>query len=443
MSDATQAPEVRGLQARQIAARGVRYWPWLAALLISVMLPWLFYDWQHARHAGFVVSMLSQTGMMIIFALSFNMLMGQAGLLSFCHSVLFGLAGYTTVHLLNAAGDGDLPVPMEAIPLFAGLSGAGFAIVFGYVATKQRSTAFAMITLGIVQLVTTAATMFHHFFGGEGGVTTDRMIGHSFFGLEYAQSIEVYYLIVAWMMISAIGMYFHTTTPLGRMANACRDNHERAQFVGYDPRMVRFVQFVLSGFYAGIAGGLYAITYEIVTFDAVAAPLAANALLMAFIGGATTFFGPVLGAILITLMQSGVSLMSNSWLVYVGGLFITMVIFAPSGLTGIVLRHAPIAHAGLTRRLVHPYARVLVPGVIMLLGFVGVVELTSFLTIGLAQGKRFELFGRAIDVHSAVPWLISLVFLLGGGAWLAREAIQFKRVWDELMEMAAGQGESR
>ena len=59
------------------------------------MLPWLFYDWQHARHAGFVLSMLSQTGMMIIFALSFNMLMGQAGLLSFCHSVLFGLAGYS------------------------------------------------------------------------------------------------------------------------------------------------------------------------------------------------------------------------------------------------------------------------------------------------------------------------------------------------------------
>ena len=167
------------------------------------MLPWLFYDWQHARHAGFVVSVLSQTGMMIIFALSFNMLMGQAGLLSFCHSVLFGLAGYSTVHFLNAAGAGDLPVPMELMPLLAGLTGLGFAIVFGYVATKQRSTAFAMITLGIVQLVTTAATMFHHFFGGEGGVQTDRMIGHSLFGLEYAHSIEVYYLIVAWMMIAA------------------------------------------------------------------------------------------------------------------------------------------------------------------------------------------------------------------------------------------------
>ena len=124
-------------------------------------------------------------------------------------------------------------------------------------------------------------------------------------------------------------MFFLTQTPLGRMANATRDNFERAQFMGYDPRIVRFLQFALSGFFAGIGGGLYAITYEIVTFDALAAPLSANALLMAYIGGTGAFGGPILGAVLITLLQSGVSLLSNSWLVYVGVLFISMVIFAP------------------------------------------------------------------------------------------------------------------
>jgi branched-chain amino acid transport system permease protein len=436
MSDAAQARDVRVMSARPTRARAIRYWPWIAALLISVVLPWLFYDYQHGRHAGFLLSMFSQMGMMIIFALSFNMLMGQSGLLSFCHSVLFGLAGYSTVHFLNAAGNGSLPVPMELMPLLAGLSGLGFAIVFGYMATKQRSTAFAMITLGIVQLVTTAATMFHNFFGGEGGVKTDREIGISLFGFEYGKSIEVYYLIVAWMMIAAIGMYYHTTTPLGRMSNACRDNHERAQFVGYDPRIVRFQQFAISGFYAGIAGGLFAITYEIVTFDAVAAPLAANALLMAYIGGATTFFGPVLGAILITLLQSGVSLISNSWLIYVGVLFIAMVTFAPTGLTGIILEHAPLARAGLLRRLLWPYLRIIVPGLILVFGFVGMVELLSFLTIGMAQGKRLELFGQAIDIFSPVPWAVSLACLLGGGFWLSREAHHFKRIWDSLMDAA-------
>ena len=102
------------------------------------------------------------------------------------------------------------------------------------------------------------------------------------------------------------------------MANACRDNFERAQFVGYDPRMVRFFQFALSGFFAGIAGALYALTYEIVTFDTVAGAMSANALLMTYIGGVGTFAGPVVGAILIVLLQSWVSLLSNSWLVYVG-----------------------------------------------------------------------------------------------------------------------------
>jgi branched-chain amino acid transport system permease protein len=432
MSDAA----VRALPARRPVGLVVWLWPWILALMIAVVLPWLFYDWSHHRQSGFMLSMFSQMGMMIIFALSFNMLMGQAGLLSFCHSVVFGLAGYSTVHFLNAAGDGELPVPMELMPLLAGLSGLAFAVVFGYIATKQRSTAFAMITLGIVQLVTTAATMFHHFFGGEGGVKTDREIGISLFGFEYGQAIEVYYLIVAWMMISAIGMYFHTVTPLGRMANACRDNHERAQFVGYDPRIVRFLQFALSGFYSGIAGGLFAITYEIVTFDAVAAPLAANALLMAYIGGATTFFGPVLGAILITLLQSGVSLMSNSWLVYVGVLFIVMVTFAPAGLTGIILEHAPIARAGLLHRLLVPYLRLLVPGLVTLVGFVGIVELLSFLTIGMAEGKQLVLLYHPIDIFSATPWLVSATCMIGGCIWLTIEARLFKPVWDSLMEAA-------
>ena len=141
---------VRALPSRRPVALAVRLWPWIAALLVAVLLPWLFYDWQHGRHSGFMLSMLSQTGMMVIFALSFNMLMGQAGLLSFCHSVLFGLAGYATVHFLNAAGAGELPVPMELMPLLAGLSGLGFGIVFGYVACKQRSTAFAMRPSGVV-----------------------------------------------------------------------------------------------------------------------------------------------------------------------------------------------------------------------------------------------------------------------------------------------------
>jgi branched-chain amino acid transport system permease protein len=415
------------------ARRLVQGWIWVAALAVAVATPWVFYNYHTGRQSGFVVSMLSQMGMMTILALSYNMLLGQAGLFSLCHATFFGIGGYATIHFLNLAGDGALPLPLELFPLLAGLAGLGLALVFGYMATKQRATAFAMITLGIGELMTTAALMFHHFFGGEGGVNSNRMIGHSLFGFKYGPSIQVYYLILAWTVISALLMLYLTRTPLGRMANASRDNFERVQFVGYDPRMVRFLQFALSGFFAGIGGGLYAITYEIVTFDALAAPLSANALLMAYIGGTSAFGGPILGAILITLLQSGVSLMSNSWLVYVGVLFITMVIFAPNGLMGLIAAHGLIVSAGRFGALFVPYARVLVPGLIMVLGFVGLVELASFLTIGAAQGKTLVLFGNKIDEHAVLPWLSAGACLIVGGFWFSVEARSFRRVWDGLM----------
>jgi branched-chain amino acid transport system permease protein len=411
-----------------VKARGL----WIFAIVLALVLPWFFYDWGHHRHSGFMISMLSQMGMMIILSLSYNMLLGQAGLFSLCHATFFGIGGYTTVHLLNAIGDGGIPLPVEIVPLAAGFAGLGLAIVFGYMATKQRATAFAMITLGIGELVTTAALMFHHFFGGEGGVTTNRMVDNSLFGLNYASGIQVYYLILAWTLLATAAMLFLTYTPLGRMANATRDNFERAQFMGYDPRTVRFLQFSLSGLFAGIGGGLYAITYEIVTFDALAAPLSANALLMAYIGGTTVFAGPILGAVLITLLQSGVSLLSNSWLVYVGVLFIAMVIFAPEGLAGMIQAHQPLLRGRRLGRLTVPYLRLVPGGLAVVLGFVGLVELVSFLTIGAAQGKKLVLFGSVIDVHSASPWAISAGCLLIGGAWLRYEAAGFHRIWESL-----------
>jgi branched-chain amino acid transport system permease protein len=411
-----------------------RQWPWLATLAFALIVPWFSFDWTTGRHSGFIVSMLSQIGIMIIFALSYNMLMGQAGLLSFGHAVFLGLGGYTTAHVVNAAKSGTLPIPLELTPLVGGLGGLAFALVLGYFATKQRATAFAMITLGIGELVTSCALMFQTFFGGEGGVSTNRMTGHSLFGLGYAPPIQVYYLIVGWTAISVALMLLLTRTPLGRMANACRDNFERAQFVGYDPRMVRFFQFALSGFFAGIAGALYTLTYEIVTYDTVAGALSANALLMTYIGGVGVFAGPVVGAVLIVLLQSWVSLLSNSWLVYAGVLFILMVTFAPGGLAGLVLMHQPIWRAGRLGRLAGPYLRLVMPALLVMVGFVLVIELCSFLTIGAAQGKSFTLSHVTIDPRSAGPWAAAAVLLAAGGLWLRYAIGGFGAAWAAVTE---------
>ena len=411
-----------------------RYRVWLLLFLIAAALPWLAFNWSTGRHSGFVLTMLSEIGLITIFALSFNMQMGQAGLLSFGHAVLFGMGGYCTAHALNAIKAGSFWLPTELVPLIGGLGGLGFAVVFGYVATQQRATAFAMITMGIGELVAAAALMFMTFFGGEGGVTTNRMIDTSLLGASYSAPWQVYYLILVWALVCVILMRLQTQTPLGRMANATRDNFERAQFVGYDPRMVRFYQFIVSGFFAGIAGGLYAMLYEIVTFDTVSAVKSSTALLATYIGGVGGFFGPILGSIVVILLQSGVSLLSNAWMLYVGVLFIVMVMYAPMGLSGMIAAHGPIASAGRLRDLLVPYIRVLVPGSMVVLGFVMIAELVSFTTIGASQNKKFQVGSLLIDTASPVPWAIGAFALLLGGLWLRYESKGFQRVWDSTME---------
>jgi branched-chain amino acid transport system permease protein len=269
------------------------------------------------------------------------------------------------------------------------------------------------------------------------------MIGASLFGLSYGPSIQVYYLAVGWTALAIAAMRLLTMTPIGRMANACRDNFERAQFVGYDPRMVRFFQFSLSGLFAGIAGGLYALTYEIVTYDAVAGAMSANALLMTYIGGIGVFAGPVVGAAIIVLLQSWVSLLSNSWLVYVGLLFIVMVTFAPGGIAGLFLLHQPIRRTGGLRRLAVPYARLLVPALLAVVGFVLLVELCSFLTVGAAQGKTFKLGTLTIDPRTIAPWALGAGCLVGGGLWLWREGRRFAAVWQVVAQTVKTAGVAR
>jgi len=418
-----------------------RHWVWLAILFVMLAMPFAFYDWSRGRHSGFALTLMSEMALMAVFALSYNMLMGQAGLLSFGHAILFGIGAYFTAHTLNWIKASDiLWIPTELIPLAGGVGGVVCGIIAGYVATQQRATAFAMITLGLGELMTAAALMFITFFGGEGGITTDRVIGSSIFGVAYTSAWQVYCLLVVWSLIAAILMHLQTQTPLGRIANATRDNYERTQFVGYDPRVVRYWQFILSGFFAGIAGGLYTLVYEIVTFDTLAAVKSANGLLAAYIGGAGGFFGPVLGAVVVVGLQSGISLYTSAWLLYLGILFIVMVLYAPGGLIGVIGQHAPIARMGRMRELLMPYARALPPAVITTAGFVTLIELATHRTIGAAQGKKLALLGIPMDSADMMPWVVAVGLAVAGTLWLRVEARRFRLRWNALIEDAKALG---
>eukprot|EP01036_Dinobryon_divergens_P047879 gene47879-64230_t len=202
--------------------------------------------------SGLSVTLLSQMGIAIIACLSYNMLLGQGGMLSFGHAVYTGLGAFVAIHALNRYSGGALPVSL--VPLVGGLAGMGFAVLFGYVTTRKSGTTFAMITLGLAELVFAMALMIPEFFGGEGGVSGNRVMGRAVLGITFGPATQVYYLIAAWLFVSTVAMFAFTQTPLGRMVNAVRDNPERVEFVGYNAQVVRYLAFLIAAFFAGISG---------------------------------------------------------------------------------------------------------------------------------------------------------------------------------------------
>lgn len=407
-----------------------RYFIWGAFALLLAVLPLVF-------RQGFALTMMSQMGIWIILGLSYNMLLGQTGLLSFGHAVYSGLGAYFAIHALNMIGAGTLPLPVALIPLVGGVFGLVFGILFGYVTTKKAGTAFAMISLGIGEMVFAASLMFPSFFGGEGGVSANRVVGTPFLGITFGPAIQVYYLIAVWTFVAMVAMFAVTQTPLGRMANAVRDNPERVEFVGYNTHTVRFLMLALSAFFAGVAGGLAAINYEIVAAESVGAVRSGGILLATYIGGVGFFFGPVLGAILFTFFLVALSNITKAWLLYLGIFFIAIVMYAPGGLASLVLMNLQVWKRGLMGRLRQPYLLVLLTGLVAVLGFIGLVEMIYHTTDrGIATPAY--VFGLELDLGSVVPWLVTTVVLVAGGALYRAAWARFRTAWDDVQQTIQG-----
>ncbi len=322
------------MQSGPVAASSLRsrLLLWSAFALVLIVAPLLF-------SKGSALSILSQIGTAMIFGLSYNMLLGQGGMLSFGHAVYSGLGAFIAVHVMNlAAQQGAIVCPLPLIPLVGGLAGMFFGMLFGYVTTRKSGTTFAMITLGIVELVSACSLMFPGFFGGEGGVAANRVYGAPFLGFNFGPQIQVYYLIAAWLFISTIAMFAFTQTPLGRILNAVRDNPERAEFIGYDTQWVRYLTLILSSFFAGISGALTAINFEIVSSENVSAVRSGAVLLFTFIGGVGFFYGPLIGAVVGIFVTVVLPEMTHAWQLYLGVFFIMMVMWAPGGLASLLMR---------------------------------------------------------------------------------------------------------
>jgi branched-chain amino acid transport system permease protein len=401
-------------------------WGFTAALFVAA--PLLF-------DSGYARALLSQAGIMIIFALSYNMLLGQTGLLSFGHAVYSGLGAYFAIHALALVGKGALVFPVSLLPLVGGAAGLAFGVVFGWLTTKRAGTTFAMISLGIGEMVFAASLMFPGFFGGEAGIGANRTAGPPLLGiagLTFGPDIQVYYLIAAWTFASMVAMYALTHTPLGRIANAVRDNPERAEFVGYDARRVRWIMMMLAGFFAGVSGGLSAINLESVGSGAVHAAASGGVLLAAFMGGALFFFGPILGALVFVFFAFALSEYTPAWHLYLGVFFVLLVMYAPGGLSSLILLNLRVAKFGRFGRLRDPYVGVLGTGLALAAGVVLLIEMTYHVTLGIGTSPRVRVFGFDFDTGRGESWVFAAALLLAGGTAFEYMRRRFVHAWNAI-----------
>lgn len=401
---------------------------WGFAALLFVALPLVFDDL-------FAKSLLSQMGIMIVFALSYNMLLGQSGMLSFGHAVYSGLGAYFAIHLLVWIAQGKAAFPVSLLPLVGGLAGMVFGVIFGWLTTRKAGTPFAMITLGIGEMVFAASLMFPGFFGGEAGVSGNRTAGGPFLGIKsltFGPDIQIYYLIAAWTFVCMIAMFALTQTPLGRIANAVRDNPERAEFIGYNTQRMRWLMLILSSFFAGIAGGLSALYFEIVSAENLSAIRSGGVLLAAFIGGAAFFFGPILGAVVFVLFAVALSEFTKAWQLYLGLFFVLLVMFAPGGLASLILMNLRVLKFRKFARLRDPYFGVIAAAAVLAAGVVMLVELTYHLTLDYAAGPQVRVFGLPLSTDRAESWVLMASVIAAGAAGFEYMRRVFKAQWDAI-----------
>jgi branched-chain amino acid transport system permease protein len=277
-----------------------------------------------------------------IFALGFNLLWGQGGLLSFGHAAYFGLGTFATIFTMDAI-DRGLPFPTPFVPLAGALAGFVFGLFAGWFATIRSGVYFAMITVAIAELIAAVAVKWDAVFGGEGGI---RSVRSPWGPLQLQSTVDVYFMALAWLVAVVVFLLWLQRSPWGLILRGIREREERVRFLGYDSHAVKTLAFALSAGVSGLAGGLLALSDEAANMVLFHGSGSAFVVLNTVIGGAGVFGGPIIGAALTTLFGYYVANATHYWMLYLGMLFIVLVIYAPAGLAGLAVGRYAAVRAG-------------------------------------------------------------------------------------------------
>lgn len=360
---------------------------------------------------------LTQIGIAIIACLSYNLLLG-GGMLSFGHAIYTGFGSFLAIYALVGVNQGALAwLPVSLTPLVGGLCAALLAVALGWISTKRDGTAFAMITLGLGELVWAISLMFPEVFGGEAGISSNRVTGANWLGITLGPPIELYYLIAVYTLICTACLFALTKTPLGSVIQAVRDNPERAEFIGYNAQLVRYLTLIISAFFAGIAGGLSALNLEIVTSEVFSPARSASYLLFTLLGGASVFWGPVLGGVLLVVTLTLLAQLTKAWILYVGLLFLLLVMHSHGGLAQLIVLNRRLARLGLLQKLWPSYLALGAALATALAGATSLIEMIYHLQLNAAMDANLHFLGLRLDTQSLDVW-VGAAFALALGLGL-------------------------
>jgi branched-chain amino acid transport system permease protein len=404
------------------------FWLIIAAAVLLAILPLVL--------SQSLINAAIQMLIALLFACAFNLLCGQGGMLSFGHSAYFGVGAFTTVHIMSAmGGKGLLPTPL--LPLAGACGGFLFGLAAGWFSTKRTGVYFAMITLAIAELLHAISSQLKDLFGGEAGISVMRSPA---WGFNFGNSTQIYYMTLGWVLLSLVMLYFYTGTPVGRLTLAVRENSHRLGFLGYKVHTLKVLAFAVSAMFAGVAGSLQAINNESCNYVVFDLRLSAEVVLNTYIGGVNVFLGPALGAAVMTFFGYAVSDLTRSWLLYQGILFVIVMLFAPTGIAGLM-------QWWMDARRTHSFVAILqilglslLSGLLLILGGVFLVEMTQRIysqdyqsLLKMAQTTAWppvSLFGHQWSPGSFLTWAAPLL-CLGCGLFLVK---MIRKRWSVLKE---------
>jgi branched-chain amino acid transport system permease protein len=306
----------------------------IVVLVILAALPWAIDVYQ--------VQLLTYGLVFAIAALGFNLLLGYGGLLSFGHSAYFGAGAYMVAFIVR-----DLGTQSMELCILGGLIGTGLiAALFGFVCVRHTRIFFGILTLALSQVLWSLAFKFFWVSGGTDGIRVASnkltllggLIDFQGRGAFIRFVFSYYYYVLGLFAISTLVIWVIVHSPFGKALQAIRDNEVRASFVGIPVRRYRWIAFVVSGLFTGLAGILWVPLNGLTTPDILYWPFSGEIVFMAVLGGFRNFTGPIVGAIIFNYLKTYAVASTEYWQLLLGTVLVVLVLLLPSGIVGTVAR---------------------------------------------------------------------------------------------------------